>query len=287
VLRDVKASAAGNAQVRNLIERATSPAPLRPALTRALVDAWSMTSLEKHTGRLEVEPWLRGWIDDEPQTTVIWRAHLPVRTGGSRATSEEIEAFFEAAPPHASELLETETWRVVDWLINRAEALVSQSSESAETDEQPDPEGAILRGVSEPAPAHREPLKRTEVLAFVLSSAGDLRRPPLSLGELIAADTKADKRIAEELKRQLAGTTLVVDARVGGLSDGLLNAKFDHGPRTLDDGGEWIVPARNRAQSDKVDASFQPVIRFRVRSIQADQEVEGESCVSFRPRGFP
>ena len=48
---------------RQEIEKASTPEPLHPALTRALVDAWSMTSLEHHTGRPEVAPWLRGWME--------------------------------------------------------------------------------------------------------------------------------------------------------------------------------------------------------------------------------
>ena len=60
------------------IREASTPEPLHPALTRALVDAWSMTSLEIHTGRPGVAPWLRGWVeDDKPQTDVVWRKYLP------------------------------------------------------------------------------------------------------------------------------------------------------------------------------------------------------------------
>jgi CRISPR-associated endonuclease/helicase Cas3 len=272
-LRNVKASAASSEQLRKLIERATSPVPLRPALTRALVDAWSMTSLEEHTGRPEVQPWIRGWIDDEPQTTVIWRAQLPVRVGGSRATHKEIEAFFEAAPPHASELLETETWRVSDWLMKRAETLVTRISGSGR--EEPDLEREASEGAAEPASDHQRPLKQNDVVAFALSSAGDLIRPPLFLRELIAVDAKATKKLTESLKRQLQGVTLIVDARLAGLRDGLLNEEADDVPRTADDGGDWIVPT-NTQLSHKKDASSQPVIRFRVRSIRAGQETEDD-----------
>jgi CRISPR-associated endonuclease/helicase Cas3 len=58
-LRDLKLRSEGDASLKTLIDAATTPAPLRPALTRPLVDAWSMTSLEKHTGRPEIAPWLR------------------------------------------------------------------------------------------------------------------------------------------------------------------------------------------------------------------------------------
>ena len=95
-----------------LLSAATTPEPLRPALTRPIVDAWSMTSLKEHTGRPEVGPWLRGWVKEEPQTTVVWRTHLPVR-GRDKVPRKEIEAFFEAAPPHTSEALETETDSVI------------------------------------------------------------------------------------------------------------------------------------------------------------------------------
>jgi hypothetical protein len=32
-----------------------------------------MTSLPEHTGRPDVGLWLRGWVDELPQTTVVWR----------------------------------------------------------------------------------------------------------------------------------------------------------------------------------------------------------------------
>ncbi|MCB9649098.1 MAG: type I-U CRISPR-associated helicase/endonuclease Cas3 [Deltaproteobacteria bacterium] len=103
--------------LNELIARATTPAPLRPALERPLLDAWAMTSLWDHTGRPEVAPWLRGWVDEEPQTTVVWRRRLPPE--GDRAA---LQTLFEAAPPHLLEKLETETRRVTDLLAIRAKA---------------------------------------------------------------------------------------------------------------------------------------------------------------------
>ena len=66
--------------LREPIKMATTPAPLYPALTRPLLEAWSMTSLAEHTGRPEVGPWLRGWVDEQPQTAVLWRRYLPLRS---------------------------------------------------------------------------------------------------------------------------------------------------------------------------------------------------------------
>jgi len=272
-LRDLKKHAASDETLRKLIEAATTSPPLRPALTRALVDAWSMTSLDEHTGRPEVEPWLRGWIDEKPQTAVVWRVYLPVRTGGSGATKKEIkevEAFFEAVPVHASELLETETYRVADWLKERATMLAKKREKTSETYGAPDAETPNAEEASERALENRAPLKGGDVLAFVLSNAGDLRRA-LRLDDIIDADSDVAKRKKEKLEEQLLGATLVVDARLGGLHDGLLNKNSDEIPHTADDGRDWIVQSGSSAQSGKAGSSAQPVIRFRVRSISAGQ----------------
>ena len=94
-----------------------------------------MTSLETHTGRPDILPWLRGWVEEEPQTTIVWRRHLPVRVDARGRTlvagKVEIEDFFEAAPPHESEKLETETYRVAAWLQSRAKILLGAQAPCA------------------------------------------------------------------------------------------------------------------------------------------------------------
>ncbi|MEJ2147619.1 MAG: type I-U CRISPR-associated helicase/endonuclease Cas3, partial [Acidobacteriota bacterium] len=127
-LRQLNLCAGEDDTLSQLIADAGSAVPLRPALNRALVDAWSMTSLPEHTGRPEVEPWLRGWVDELPQTTVVWRKHLPVRAK-PQVTKKEIEDFFEAAPIHTSETLETETFRVMRWLKARAGKFSAQTQD--------------------------------------------------------------------------------------------------------------------------------------------------------------
>src|SRR5690606_38537105 len=98
---------------------ATTPEPLRPALSRPLLEAWSMTSLPEHTGRPEVQPWLRGWKqDDLPRTVVVWRRYLP--PGVSAPSARLAISSFDAAPPHPTERLETETYRVAEWIVKRA-----------------------------------------------------------------------------------------------------------------------------------------------------------------------
>jgi len=241
-LRTLKLRAEKDAKLRTLFENATTPSPLRPELTRALVEAWSMTSLKRHSGRPEVGPWLRGFVRDEPQTTVVWRTHLPVRTHGKAVTNREIEELFEAAPPHASEMLDTETYRVFRWLANRHKNL--REALSARPDESED--------------GHVAPLDDENVVAIALTSSGDVLR----------VFRMADLSVAERLC-DLAGATLVVDARIGGLRNGLLNDTEATLPRTVDDGSPWAADdtTSNRAPS---------MVRFRVRTADVGGETAPE-----------
>ena len=185
---ELKERAASYSELRNALEAATTPAPLRPALTRALVDAWSLTSLDRHTGRADdIQPWLRGWEEDQqPQTTIIWRKYLPVRRDGTESIGKDgkdIEAFFEAAPPHASEKLETETSKVIDWLEKRLAKTVS--------------------GQLQP---------ENEIIAYILSPSRDLR-DTIRGNSLMREDTKEKKNAKANLEKNLRGSTLVVDMR--------------------------------------------------------------------------
>jgi len=226
-------SARIDAALSKLITDASSPPPLRPALNRALVDAWAMTSLPEHTGRPEVTPWLRGWVDELPQTIVAWRKHLPVRTKQS-ASKKEIEDFFEAAPLHVSETLETETYRVMKWLQARAVKLNK-------------------------IPDYEKPLKKAVVVAMLLKIDGSLART-LKLGDLLGdSKDKGDKKLLEDIERDLNGKTLVMDARFGGLRSGLLADDSADAPTTPDNGTGWISSADGK-----------PVIRFRVFEQSSD-----------------
>jgi len=237
-LLDLKERAATDKALQVILDDATTPEPLRPALTRPLVDAWAMTSLEKHPGRPAVQPWLRGWIVDDPQTAVVWRTHLPVREGGAASRKAEIEAFFEAAPPHTSEMLETETFRVVEWVAARAKSVCHEQAEQ--------------HTAAEP-----RRLREEDVVAFVLAPDGGLRES-LTLGALKPPDDKAaGKKQRDRLSTLLAGATLVVDARLGGVKDGLLDEKHGGSPPTAD-GDAWLGEG---------------AVGFRVRSIQASEAI--------------
>ncbi|MCQ8129556.1 type I-G CRISPR-associated helicase/endonuclease Cas3g [Methylomonas rivi] len=111
------------------MKAALSEELLRPALTRALVDAWSMTSLEQHTARPDIQPWLRGWQpNEEPETTLAWRQYLPWGYGDDFPNPAEVEAFFENAPIHLSETLEISVREAAKNLVKRAQETLKSDS---------------------------------------------------------------------------------------------------------------------------------------------------------------
>ena len=206
------------------IETASTPMPLYPALSRPLVDAWALTSLAEHTGRPEVAPWLRGWVDDEPQMIVAWRHCLPLRfeSDGSHAPVEvpksDIGAFFENAPLQTEELLETETWRVVDWLRKRARKLLRAPHKRAEA--VPSTDGATGFDLL-------QPIRRDVPIAFLLDYGGKWEAE-LDLNDVHDLPVK-------ELNWRLAGRRMVVDARLGGVENGLLADGRDEPVPTIED----------------------------------------------------
>ena len=230
-IRELQLQARRDPDLRKLITDATTPAPLRPALTRPLLDAWSMTSLEEHTGRPDVQPWLRGWVDEQAQTRVVWRRFLPVRKMGDGkigASKRDVNEFFEAAPPDLSEILEAETWQVAEWLGERAKALRPGEKESY---------GLIEDSVV-------GPLDDDDPVAIVLTQANEYRTI-IKLPDLLSKD-----KLDGAKNSILPGATLIVDSRFGGLSqDGLLDPKLTDPPRTIDDGGVWNPSAEFRVRS--------------------------------------
>jgi len=240
------------------LEKASTPPPLYPALTRALVDAWSMTSLEMHTGRPEIAPWLRGWVDKEgPQTAIIWRKYLPVRKDGPSPAKKDIEAFFEAAPPHLSEKLESETWRVASWLEKRAAA--RNNSEGN------------LGG---------------SIVAFALDPDGGLRKSFCASELMKDDDNKREKERKDALEDSLAGATLTVDGRLAGLTDdGLLNDAALEIPRTADDGDAWPVDVGFRFYASTDDAPDRRALvthSFATRQSSEGEDVERLLIVTTR-----
>lgn len=224
----LKRSSLADPALAKILADATTSAPLYPALARPIVDSWAMTSLDEHAGRPKVGPWLRGWVETDPQTTIIWRRFLPRRAAGQDVQPREIVEFFEAAPPHTSEQLETETFRAMQWLLAR---------------------------VSASGAAAADPIADDETVAFLLDPAGDLNWTLSELREL--GEDKANREVVE---RRLAAGVLIVDARLGGLSQGLLNETESAAAPSGDDGA---------------DADFSAQVGFRVRE-EGPSEASGE-----------
>lgn len=178
---------------------ATTPAPLYPPLDRALVEAWSLTSLPDAPGRPDVAPWLRGWeTDDDPSATVVWRSRLPLWQGKPIAPAEE-DRFLDVARPHLSEGLEAPLWEITRVLAARAESAG---------------------------------LPDDHVAAFVLRGGKVQDRATVATLRLLT-----DKRVRDRLVA--AGVTLLVDARLGGLTtDGMLDGAASGPALTLDGGGD-------------------------------------------------
>jgi len=196
----LKNRASKDQQLKSSIDRASTPEPLRPAFTHALIDAWSMTSLIEHTGRPEIAPWLRGWVTEKPQSTIAWRRYLPWNAE-DRSDQKVVEAFFSSAPVHMSEMLETYTHEISDLLIKRANAVMQSDKGKAK----------------HPA-------------LIVLNRAGEVKAA-FRIDELAGTEDK------KKLESTLVGCQLVASCALGGLSGtGLLDAKHKDQQPTLDDG---------------------------------------------------
>ena len=242
----------------DVVRDATTRAPLHPELTRPLLDAWSMTSLNHHEGRPEVAPWLRGWEDDdEPQTSVVWRKYLPhVCADGETAVPPAMVAeYFGVAPVHATERLEAASGRVFDWMLKRW--------------------GQVARRQEE----HPLSIGSHEIVAIVIDRAGEhrahltlhgLRQFAAPARSLEKGNLRQRNRHKEEWKaRHLTGATLVVDSRLGGVRDGLLDEKCDVEVATADADEDW------RAVKDPAADGSRPLVGFLVEEVSGGEDEEG------------
>lgn len=229
----------GGAERAQAIAFASSPVPSRPAITRALLDAWSMTGLREHTGRPEVAPWLRGWVEDQPRTSVVWRAHLPLESrheAGQRLSLTAMSEFFSAAPIHLREQLETETYRVEKWVIERAKNLLKRAEGQATKQKITNEESGNF-------------LVPGQIVALILNGAGDCTAT-LTLSQL----TNLKERRSGVT---LANQTLVIHCDFAGLSAaGTLDHKWGDPP-------VWVADDR-AANNDDDSAEDAPTIPWRV-----------------------
>lgn len=186
------------------IEAASTPPPRYPALTRAELDSWSLTSLDVvDPSKPRVQPWLRGWVEDEPRTTLVWRRYLPTRYGpatkserGARQLKVDVERYFESAPVSLAEQLEAPTRDAVNWLQARVRSLSRNYTNET-------------------------------VVAYVLNSDLTLRERPAKLAGtgwgLQVRDLRSkDKSHRDLLMAWLTQAVVVVSAKLEGLQEGLL-----------------------------------------------------------------
>lgn len=229
-------------ELREHLEQASTPAPLHPPLTRALVESWSMTSLEEHSGRPQAAPWIRGWLEaEEPRTTLVWRKYLPVMDDGTILDERALRLFRNAAHPHMAEALEIETWRAWEWLTKRVKTL---------DDTKPVSLGGA-RG-SRPAAA----LCKTSALAVILN-------PELGKPCIIRGHDVLERESRGRLEKMLENATLMVDCRLGGLQEGLL---ADPCSEEVEDVTE-IEPG-----ADAFAVENQRIVPFRVHYVAADSD---------------
>jgi len=269
---------------------ASTPPPLHPALTRPLMDAWAMTSLAEHGGRPEVDPWLRGWVEQIPQTTVVWRRLLPVRvdSDGARPRTvalhkKAVEAFFEVAAPHAAERLDTETPRVVEWLRKRARKLTRtlevEPRDARDLETEADVDGGESDDGASPAAtpgAERvSALHREAPVAFVLNGSGKPADLDGETDSVLTLREAASGLTVKELERRLAGRLLVVDARMCGLGDGLLDAADGEPVRTVED--NWGEPHKwDDALRSGVDTAGLPGVRVLLLDDEERRRIAAE-----------
>jgi CRISPR-associated endonuclease/helicase Cas3 len=101
------------------LQAALSPKPDTVELTDILLDAWSMTTVTGlMPGRPPVAPWLRGLSDEEPHTTIVWRAELDVDGFGS-SDPADIEEWFDAHRVLPHETLSVPASKAREWILGR------------------------------------------------------------------------------------------------------------------------------------------------------------------------
>ncbi len=233
--------------LRETLRLASTEAPLFPALDLPTLEAWSMTSLREHSGRPEVAPWLRGWLEDEPQTRLLWRGMLP-GLASKRPAETDFKRYVIAAPPHVLECLEVPTNVAATWLQARLKAILESKGKRRKSvgQETPWPTIVALNRANEVTSIYdHRPIESWQ--------SSDLQKQIESLYRM--------KRKA--LVALLSHKTLLLFG-IGGLApSGLLDAKENNDPAMADSEPAW---------DGLVDNTKPPVPPFRVRIERLDVE---------------
>jgi CRISPR-associated endonuclease/helicase Cas3 len=168
---------------------------------------------------------------------------------GHLLDDDDLETFREAADPHLAEELQTDTFRVIEWLTKRLQTLVD-TTES---------ESLAIGDLS---------LHPKDVAAVALGESSRAR--PLRAGDV------KDKRSRDRLSRELAGGLLLVDVRLGGLERGLLDAGSTEASDVTElEGDERVVPFRVRHVTngdEPVSADFRIEARIAVDTKEDDEK---------------
>jgi len=214
----VLAALKNDPDIAAILDEASSPKPHHPPLSKALIEAWALTSLREHPGRTVVAPWIRGWISDDDTIKVAWRKHFPIapRAAAHGAFDvNDLSEFFGAYPIETVEVLEAPAHRVSALLLKRAKAYRPITDDSTSIP----PVIVLLNSQNE-----------------VVNS--------LTIDSLRSTNPKA-------LTSKLSGCTVVIDVQLGGLANtGLLDDNFAIPPLTIDgenwDPSEKITPISRR-----------------------------------------
>ena len=90
------------------LETSFSPKPVIPPLSDILLDAWSLTSVNRMPGRPEVAAYLHGLTNDPPTTYVVWRKELSLLSK-SDVDKGALQGWFDSCRVRANERLQIRT----------------------------------------------------------------------------------------------------------------------------------------------------------------------------------
>ena len=232
-------------------EAAFTVPPKIPAVERDHVDAWALTSLLNHPGRPEVDPFLRGDVDEEPQTSVVWRVDVPYL---AKLPESTIERALDAVPLRPPELLEALARDAADMLQKRI-AAIRKDWQRAE-------EAGTLSG--EPRCAML--LRRRDGVAV-----GWISRNSFLLGR-----ERLSEKDGRLLTDRLSGATLLLEPSIGGLDED--GAPGDHVALTT--GGEALSELYQRWERMHAEPNV------LIRLVPGSSESEGGQ-VHMKPLAIP
>jgi CRISPR-associated endonuclease/helicase Cas3 len=151
---------------------------------------------------------------------------------GKLLPKRDLETFRDAADPHLAEQLETESRSVFEWLSKRTKAFVAQRRQEAASES--------------------EEAEKVHLIPLAVLFDED-NRP-----HVVRSSDFASKKERDALQDLLRGATLLVDRRLGGLRNGLLDTDVDEAIDVTEVGDIGEEGPRR--------------VPFRVRRVEAEEE---------------